>query len=54
VWDTLAKNLNRAASVPRVFVHPRAEPMFASIPPEDVLEAARRVLDLPIQRSFDL
>jgi serine/threonine protein kinase len=46
VWKTLADDLNRSASIPRVFVHPKAEPYFKAVSKRELAAAAMKVFGL--------
>jgi hypothetical protein len=49
VWETLARDLNRSASIPRLFVHQDAEAFLKKLAPADLRAIAIRALQLPQQ-----
>jgi hypothetical protein len=54
VWQMLARDLNRSASIPRVFVHDAAHPFFADLTPHYVRTVVIDVLGLSLQRTLDM
>lgn len=47
VWQSVAENLNRAASTPRLFAHPSVAALLARVPLDEIRGIATEVLELP-------
>jgi serine/threonine protein kinase len=54
VWNTLATDLNRSASIPRLFVHPDVHPILKGLPREPLSDLAKKRLGLATEGSFPI